>query len=112
MTLKPLVQCKTRKTCVFAFVGWKHYCMYPVSIISSFKQFILEYVMSIQAKKCRRANKNLHMLLAIAYHTLMTTLHLLTPSFGRREAPNSTSFSPHQTVKDDSAANFSITQSI
>ena len=57
--------------------------------------------MSIQAKKCRRANKNLHMLLAITYHTLMTTLHLLTPSFGRREAPNSTSFSPHQTVKDE-----------
>ena len=111
MTLKPLVQCKTRKTWFFTFVGWKT-LLYAVSIIISFKQFILEYVMSIQAKKCRRANKNLHMLLAITYHTLMTTLHLLTPSFGRREAPNSTSFSPHQTVKDDSAANFSITQSI
>ena len=29
-----------------------------------------------QTKTCRRSNKNVHMLLAFAYHTLMTTLHL------------------------------------
>ena len=43
-----------------------------------------------QTKTCRRSNKNVHMLLAFAYHTLMTTLHLSTPSFGRPVPPNST----------------------